>query len=391
MTAARTPTDFFLIDELLTEEERAVRERVRSFCDAEVLPIINDYWQREEWPAELVPKLATLDIAGTSIEGYECPGMGAVAGGLVTQELARADGSVSTLFGVHSGLAMAAIALLGSVEQKERWLPGMARMKKLGAFALTEPGHGSDVVALETRAQETEDGWVLNGAKRWIGNGSIADIVVVWARDDAGQVGGFVVETPADGYEARVIRGKSSNRAVWQADVVLTDVRIPAGNRLAAARTFADTGRVLAVTRQGVAWEALGHALGSYEVALDYACERDQFGRPIGGFQLVQDKLARMLADVTSMQLLCLRMSRLQGEGRMTLGMAALAKLQTATAARRVVADARAILGGNGILLEHHVARHHADMEAVYTYEGTDEMQALIVGREITGISAFTH
>jgi glutaryl-CoA dehydrogenase len=385
----RTATDFFLVDDLLTRQERAVRDRVRTFGEEEVLPIINYCWQREEWPADLVPKLAALGIAGTSIKGHGCPGMSTVAGGLVTQELARADGSVSTLFGVHSGLAMAAIALLGSAEQKERWLPAMARLEKLGAFALTEPRHGSDVVALETRAHRTRGGWILEGKKRWIGNGSVADIVVVWARDDEGEVGGFVVERPAEGYEAAVIRGKSSNRAVWQADVRLNEVRIPLENRLAAARTFADTGELLTVTRQGVAWEATGHALAAYDIALAYAQEREQFGRPIGGFQLVQDKLARMLADVTSMQLLCLRMSQLQAEGRMTLGRAALAKLQTASGARRVVAEARAILGGNGILLEHHVARHHADMEAVYTYEGTDEMQALIVGREITGHSAF--
>lgn len=271
----------------------------------------------------------------------------------------------------------------------------MARVDKLGAFALTEPDHGSDVVQLATRAERDGDGWVLHGQKRWIGNGTVADLVVVWARDDEGKVGGFVVEHPdgaehpVPGYHARAIQGKAANRAVWQAQILLDGVRVGSDARLAGSRSFADTNKVLAKSRQTVAWEALGHAIAAYEAAVSYALRREQFGRPLARFQLVQDKLSHMLSDITGMQQLCVRMSQLQADGRASLEHAALAKLHTAAAARRVCSFARDILGGNGILLDHHVARHHADIEAVYTYEGTDTIQSLIVGRAITGLSAF--
>jgi glutaryl-CoA dehydrogenase len=390
-------TDFYSTDELLTDNERATRDRVRMFVDERLIPAASDYWERAEFPRELVSPYAALRVAGGSINGYDCPGMSALAEGLVTVELARGDGSFSTFHSVHSGLAMTAIGLLGSEEQKQRWLPDLASCATLGAFALTEPDHGSDVVRLATCARRDGDYWVLDGAKRWIGLGTIADVVVVWARDDDGKVGAFVVDhrehdpnQPIPGYNASVITGKSSNRAVWQADICLDGVRIPLGNRLAESRSFADTNRVLAKSRQSIAWEGLGHAIGAYECALAYAQRREQFGRPIAAFQLVQDKLSHMLSDITGMQLTCLRMAQLQQHGSLRLEHAALAKLQTASAARRVCAMARDILGGNGILLDHHVARHHADMEAVYTYEGTDTVQSLIVGRAITGHSAFT-
>ena len=383
-------TDFYGVDDLIPAEERELRDRVRAFCDDVVVPAAAQAWEDAVLPASIRDGLRDLGIAGGSIQGYECPGMSVLGSHLVLSELARGDGSVATYHGVHTGLAMLSIGMLGSEEQKERWLPSMARMDRLGAFALTEPDHGSDVVGLGTRAHRDGDTWVLDGAKRWIGNGSVADVVVVWARDDDGHVGGFVVETEdADGFDAEVITGKASNRAVWQAEITLKGVRIPAENRLAQARTFADTGRVLTHSRQGVAWEALGHALAAYEAAVAYAGERRQFGRPIAAFQLVQDKLSHMLADITSMQLLCLRLAHLDALGRVTLAHASLAKLQTAAAARRVCALARDVLGGNGILLEYHVARHLADVEATYTYEGTDSVQSLIVGREITGLSAF--
>ena len=383
-------TDYYLVDELLTPTERALRNRVRRFCEAEVLPIINDYWERAEFPFELVPKLAALGIAGGTTRGYGCPGHSPVAMGLVGMELSRGDGSVSTFFGVHSGLAMGSIAQLGSPEQKERWLPPMARLEKIGAFALTEPDHGSDSVLLETSAVRDGDAYVLNGSKRWIGNGSIADLVIVWARDEKGGVGGFVVEKGTPGYEARVMTGKLSKRAVWQAEITLTEVRVPVANRLAKSRTFRDTGKVLTATRYGVAWEALGHSLACYEAALTYSKERVQFGKPLAEFQLVQNQLAWMLAEITAMQLICHRLSVLAAKRKLTSGMASLAKMNNARKARAIAASAREILGGNGILLDYHVARHQADMEAVFTYEGTDSIQSLIVGKEITGEQAFS-
>ncbi|GCE29524.1 acyl-CoA dehydrogenase [Dictyobacter alpinus] len=388
--ASTTNTDFYLMDELLTEEERTIRQKVRHFCDTEVIPIINDYWERAAFPFELIPKLAQLKLAGGSIKGYGCPGMSTVAAGLIGLELARGDASICTFYGVHSGLAMSSIAMLGSEEQKQRWLPAMARMEKIGAFGLTEPNHGSDAVALETRAQRDGDSYMLNGSKRWIGNASFADVVIIWARDDDGKVGGFLVEKGTPGFEPTVMKGKVAKRAVWQADITLTNVRIPAENRLAHSHSFKDTSSVLTATRSGVAWEAVGHAVAAYEIALKYAQERVQFGKTLVNFQIIQDKLAKMLANVTSMQLLSLRLGQLQEEGKMTAAMASLAKMNNARLAREVVADAREMLGGNGILLEYHIARHHADIEAVFTYEGTDTIQSLIVGREITGVQAFS-
>ena len=383
-------TDLYLLDELLTPAERRIRERVRRFVDRDVIPVIGDYWEQAQFPFELIPKMAALKIAGASIRGNGCPGMSPLAAGLVGMELARGDGSVSTFFGVHSSLAMMSISLLGSPAQKRRWLPAMARLEKIGAFALTEPDHGSDALLLETTARRDGDEYVLDGHKRWIGNGSIADLVVVWARDtESGQVAGFVVERGTPGFEATVMTGKTAKRAVWNADITLQGARIPAANRLADANTFKDTARVLNATRSGVAWEALGHAVAAYEAAMTYSKERTQFGRPLAGFQLVQNKLSRMVSEITAMQLICFRLAELAEQGKMTPGMASMAKMNNAKKARQVVSAARDILGGNGILLDYHVARHQADMEAVFTYEGTDSVQSLILGREITGEQAF--
>ena len=383
-------TDYYLIEELLTDEEREVRDKVRAFADREVIPIINDYWDKAQFPFELVPKIAELNIAGTTIKGYGCPGISHVAAGLVAVEMARGDGSLNTFFGVHSGLAMSAIEMLGSEEQKEKWLPPMARMEKLGAFGLTEAAHGSDAVRLETTARREGDEYVLDGEKRWIGNASFADVTVIWARDEEDEsVKGFLVEKGAEGFSTEIITGKMGKRAVWQPDIRLEGVRVPAENKLGNADSFKDTAKVLTATRAMVAWEAIGHAVASYEAAVTYAKERVQFGKPIASFQIIQNKLANMLAEITSMQLLCLRLSQLQEAGKMTGGMASLAKMNNARKAKQVCSDARDIMGGNGVLLEYHVARHLSDMEIVYTYEGTDTIQSLIVGREITGIGAF--
>ena len=278
-------SDYYLLDEQLTDDERAIRDRVRAFGEQEVLPVINDYWEHAEFPFELVPKLAELGVAGTAIDGYGCPGMPRLAAGIVARELAHADGSLNTFFGVHSGLAMGSIALLGSEAQKARWLPPMARLELIGAFGLTEPHHGSDSVSLETEARRHGDSYVINGAKRWIGNASFADLIIVWARDEEGDVGAFVVEKGTPGFDAStLIGGKIGKRAVWQAEIALSDVRVPAENRLADARTFEDATRVLDQTRGGAAWECVGHAMAGVEAAVAYASDRSQFGQPIAGF-----------------------------------------------------------------------------------------------------------
>jgi glutaryl-CoA dehydrogenase len=383
-------TDFFRIADQLSAEERGYWRTTRDFVDDEVLPVINDYWERAEFPRPLVEKVGKLGIVGDGIEGYGCPPMSPIATGLIHMELNRGDGSIGTFVGVQAGLAMQSIAMLGSEEQKEQWLPQMAQLNKIGAFALTEPTHGSDSVALETTARRDGDTWTINGAKKWIGNGSIADVIVVWARDVADrQVKGFLVEQSTPGYVARKMEGKGSLRSVWQAEIELTDVQVDEVNRLPGANTFKDTGRVLAGTRNAVAWGALGHATAAYEIAAQYCGERTQFGKPLVSFQIVQDKLVKMLAEVCSMQLYCLRLGRLIEEGKLTDTIAAIAKMNNTRKARQVVSEARDLLGGNGILLDFHVIRHMADIEALHTYEGTETIQTLIVGRDITGVGAF--
>ena len=383
-------TDFFRIGDQLTAEERDYWRRTRDFVDDEVVPVIGRYWERADFPWPLVTKLAELNVVGDGIDGYGCPKMSPIAAGLVHMELNRGDGSLGTFLGVQAGLAMCSIARLGSEAQKQRWLPSMARLEKIGAFALTEPAHGSDSVSLETSAHRHGDGWVLNGHKRWIGNGTIADVTVVWARDTAdGQVKGFLVEKGTPGYHARRIDGKGSLRAVWQADIDLVDVPVPESDRLPGARRFRDVAAVLAGTRNTVAWSALGHAVAAYDAARTYAGERVQFGRPLLAFQIVQERLVRMLAEICGMQLYCLRLGRLMEEGALSDTIAALAKMNNTSKARQVIMDARDLLGGNGILLDFHVMRHLADMEAIHTYEGTETIQTLIVGRDITGVGAF--
>jgi glutaryl-CoA dehydrogenase len=383
-------TDYFLLREDLSASELDYLARTRRFVEEEVLPVINDYWERAEFPLDLSRRLGELGLVGDGLEGYGCPEMSPLAAGLINMELSRGDGSLGTFLGVQAGLAMRSIHMLGSEEQKQRWLPAMARVERLGAFALTEPEHGSDSVALGTTARREGDEYVIDGAKRWIGNGTVADVVVVWARDaDDGQVQGFLVEPPTPGYEASVIERKASVRAIWNADIRLDGVRVPAANRLAGAESFKDAGRVLAATRVTCAYAALGHAVAAYDAALTYARAREQFGRPLASFQIVQEKLVRMLSEITAMQLYCLRVARLTEEERLSDTIAALAKLNNTTKAREVAAEARNLLGGNGILLDYHVMRHMADMEAIFTLEGTETIQTLIVGRDITGAGAF--
>ncbi|MGG6380354.1 acyl-CoA dehydrogenase family protein [Paenarthrobacter sp. NEAU-H11] len=385
-----------MVDDFLSEDERIIRKKVRNFVETDLLPVINDYWDRAEFPFALVPKIAALGIVGTTIEGYGCPGMSRLAAGMVAMEMARGDGSINTFIGVQSGLAMGTINTLGSEEQKQRWLPGMARLEKIGAFGLTEPDHGSDSVGLETSARRDGDHYILNGRKRWIGNASFADVVVLWARDEAdGKVKAFILEKNGDGsypagYRAEVITGKIGKRAILQPDITIENLRIPAENKLVEANSFRDVTRVLTATRGGASWESVGHGIAAYEAAVKYAKERVQFGKPIASYQLVQNKLANMLAELTAMQLICFRLAALADQGKMTGPMASLAKMHTAQKARWICQEARDILGGNGLLLENHVARHMTDMEVVHTYEGTDSIQSLLIGRDITGISAFS-
>ena len=383
-------TDYFRIRAQFTDEQWARFIDTRRFVDQEVLPVINDYWESAELPWPLMRRLPELGLVGEDIEGYGCPGMSPLALGLVHMELHRGDGSLGTFLGVQAGLAMKSIAMLGSEEQKERWLPALANLEAIGAFALTEPEHGSDSVSLETTARRDGDGWILDGRKRWIGNGSIADVVVVWARsDEDGQVKGFLVETGTDGYQATTMEGKAAARAIWQAEITLDGVQVPDESRLPGALSFKDAGRVLVDTRSTCAWAALGHAVAAYDTALTYAKQREQFGRPLCSFQIVQDRLVKMLAEVTGMQLYCMQLARLAEAGQLSDTIAGLAKLNNTRKARQVIAEARDLLGGNGLLLENHVIRHMSDIEVIHTYEGTETMQTLIVGRDITGVGAF--
>jgi glutaryl-CoA dehydrogenase len=383
--------DFYALESLLDEAGRELLARVREFMEKSVQPIINDYWIRAAFPHELVPAMARLGIAGLGYEGYECPGGGSLLSGMVAMEIARVDASMQTFLGVHSGLAMGSIYLCGSEEQKQRWLPAMARMEKIGAFGLTEPDVGSGVArGLTTTARRDGGGWVLDGQKKWIGNATFADYVIIWARDvEDGQVKGFVVEKDTPGFSAAAMQDKIALRVVQNAHISLEGVRVPEANRLQNASSFRDTAAVLRLTRAGVAWQAVGCARGAYEHALAYAGQREQFGRPIAGFQLVQDLLVRMLANVTASACLCARLSQLQQEGVAEDHHSALAKAFCTVRMRETVGYARELLGGNGILLENQVGRFVADAEAIYSYEGTREINTLIVGRAITGVGAF--
>ncbi|WP_026366125.1 acyl-CoA dehydrogenase family protein [Promicromonospora sukumoe] len=377
----------------ITEEERAQQLAVRRFVQDEVLPVIDGYWERYEVPMDLVKRMAELDFLRDGVDVPGFPKISKMAEGLSAMEMSRGDGSVTTICGVQGGLALRSIVMLGSDEQVEKYAGPMARGEVLGAFALTEPTHGSDSVGLETSAvkatRDGVEGYVINGEKKWIGFGSIGDISVVWARGEDGQVHGYIVPQDTPGYRATTIEGKLSLRAIHQAHIVLDDVFVPADSLLPKSRSFKDTGRVLFATRLGVAWGAVGQAIACYETAVAYSKQRVQFGRPLAASQMVQERLTKMLSILTQMQLLVKQMTRLDEAEQLTGPQASLAKYTCTRGAREIAAIARDLLGGNGILLENRVARHFADIEALHTYEGTESMQALIIGREITGTSAF--
>jgi glutaryl-CoA dehydrogenase len=383
--------DFYDLRTLLSDEDRALVDRVREFMEERVAPIINRCWTRAEFPFELVGPWAELGLGGLAYEGYGCPGASFLLEGLATMEIARVDSSWATFHGVHSGLAMGSVYLAGSEEQKERWLPAMARFEKIGAFGLTEPEVGSGAArGLTTTARRDGDEWVLDGGKKWIGNAPFADVTVVWARDvEDEQVKGFLVEKGTPGVSVETMKDKIALRVVQNGLISLDGARVPESHRLQEAKSFRVTADVLRMTRAGVAWQAVGCALGAYELALAYAGRREQFGRPIASFQLIQDLLVRMLGNVTASQCLLVRLSQLQDAGMLEDQHASLAKAFCTVRMRETVGWAREVLGGNGILLEESVGRFVADAEAIYSYEGTREMNTLIVGRAITGHSAF--
>ncbi|MGZ5400309.1 MAG: acyl-CoA dehydrogenase family protein [Nocardioides sp.] len=384
-------SDFLGFELLLDDQDRDLLGRVRSWMTREVEPVINDYWTRAAFPHDLLPAMARLGIAGLAYDGPGCPGRGALVDGMVSMELGRVDPSMATFMGVHGGLAMGSVNLCGSAEQRQRWLPAMARMELIGAFGLTEPEHGSDISqGLSTRASRDGDAWVLNGEKKWIGNAAFADLVIIWARDEEdGQVKGFVVEKGAEGMTFDKQEDKIALRVVQNAEIHLRDVRVPEANRLQEATSFRSTADVLRVTRMSVAWQATGCARGAFEHALRYTKARQQFGRPIAGFQMVQDLLVKMLSNVTASIAMNVRASQLQDAGMLKDEHASLCKAHATVRMREAVGWAREVLGGNGILLEHHVGRFVADAEAIYSYEGTREVNTLIVGRAITGETAF--
>jgi glutaryl-CoA dehydrogenase len=385
-------SDFYQLADTLNEEERALLKQVRTFMETKVAPIINKYWVEDSFPFELLPAIKELGIGGLGMEGYGCRGGSALLFGLAAMEMSRVDSSIATFFGVHNGLAMGSIYATGSEEQKQKWLPQMARFEKIGCFGLTEPLVGSGASGgLTTTAKREGDTWVLNGQKRWIGNSPWCDVSVIWARDVAdNQVKAFLIENKTTpGFTVEKIQNKIALKVVQNGEITMKDVRVPEANHLQAGKSFRDTARVLKMTRYLVAWEATGCQMGAFEHAVKYAQERLQFGKPIGSFQLVQDLLARMLANITACQCMVGRMAQLHAEGKLTDAHAALSKAFTTSKMRETVAWAREILGGNGVTTDYHVARYFADCEALYSYEGTYQMQNLIVGKAITGFSAF--
>lgn len=383
--------DFYELHLRLSEEDRALQLKVRAFMEREIAPIVNNYWLHDEFPYEIIPKFAELNVCGLTYEGYGCPGKSFLMEGIIAMEMGRVDASIATFFGVQSGLAMGSIYLCGSEEQKQEWLPGMQQFKTIGAFGLTEPEVGSGAAGgLTVTAQRTADGWVLNGQKKWIGNAPFADVTVVWAKDlGDGEVKGFLVRKGTPGFNVEKIKGKMALRIVQNGLITMENCVVEEKDRLQNAHSFRDTARVLQMTRAGVAWMAVGCARGAYENALDYTRKRKQFGRPIASFQLIQNHLVEMLSNLTAMQSLVFRLSELQDQGLLKDEHASLAKVFCSLRTRDIVSRAREVMGGNGILLEYNVARFVADAEAIYSYEGTKEINSLIVGRAITGFSAF--
>ena len=380
--------DFFNLDDLLTSEERIARDSVKQFVRREVLPNIEKHFATESFPKELISQMAELGMFGANLKGYGCAGMNNVAYGLIMQELEAGDSGLRSFASVQSALSMYAIYAYGSEEQKQRYLPEMAKGKMIGCFGLTEPDHGSDPGGMETRARKDSDGWILNGTKRWITNGSISDVAVVWAKVDQG-ITGFVVERGTPGFSTRDIHGKFSMRASITSELILEDVRVPKTAHLPEARGLKAPLGCLTQARYGIAWGAIGAARSCYQCALDYTKSRKQFTRPLAGYQLVQAKLVKMLTEITKAQMVCLRLAHLKDEGKMRPEHVSFAKRNNVNEALKIARDARDMLGANGIVNEYPVIRHMLNLETVNTYEGTFDVHTLILGRDITGEAAF--
>jgi len=380
--------DFYHLDEMLSPEEQMTRDAVRQFVQREFMPQVERHFANETFPIELVPRMAELGIFGANLKGYGCAGMNNIAYGLIMQELEAADSGLRSFASVQSALAMYAIYSSGSEEQKNRYIPGMAQGKIIGCFGLTEPDHGSDPGGMETRARKDGRGWVLNGTKRWITNGSIADIAIVWAKVDEG-ITGFVVEKGTRGFSTSDIHGKFSMRASITSELVFEDVHLDESNHLPNARGLRAPLSCLTQARYGIAWGAVGAARSCYQCALDYVKSRKQFSRPLAGYQMVQRKLVDMLTEITKAQLVCLRLGQLKDAGTMRPEHVSFAKRNNVNAALEIARMARDMLGANGIVNEYPVIRHMLNLETVNTYEGTYDVQTLILGRDITGESAF--
>ncbi|MBD8485077.1 acyl-CoA dehydrogenase family protein [Frigoribacterium sp. CFBP 8759] len=384
-------SDFYGYEDLLSDREKGVLADLRHYLETEVKPGVNRHWADATFPHEIVKGLAGLGLFGMPWEETRPFENSAVFRGWVALELARVDASVATFVGVQNGLAMGSIGVGGSPEQRAEWLPRMASGDLVGAFGLTEPLSGSDSAqGLRTIATRDGDDWVLNGSKRWIGNATFSDITIIWAKSaEDGQVKGFIVPTDTAGYKATKIEDKQSLRIVQNADITLEDVRVPESHRLQQADSFRSTAAVLRLTRAEVAWAAVGNSIGAYEAALAYANERVQFGKPIAKHQLIQDLLVKCIGNITASIGMVVRCSQMLDEGTQRDEHASLAKAFTTARMRETVGYAREVMGGNGIVLEYDVARFFADAEALYSYEGTREMNTLIVGRSITGQAAF--
>ena len=380
--------DFYRTDDLLNEEERLVRSTVGRFVDQRFLPIIAEHYERATFPTEIVPELARLGVFGMHLRGYGAAGMSNVMYGLACQELERGDSGLRSFVSVQGSLCMFPIHRYGSEEQKQRWLPKMAAGEVLGCFGLTEPEFGSNPAGMATRARRDGKDWILTGTKRWITNGNVADLAIVWARSEQG-IRGFLVEKGTKGFEARQIHHKLSMRASVTSELILDDCRIPAGNELPEAQGLKAPLSCLNEARYGIVWGVLGAAIACYRSALGYSMARVQFDRPIAGYQLTQEKLVNMLTEITKGQLLALQLGRLKDRGSATATQISMAKLNNVREALQIAREARTILGANGISLEYPVMRHMNNLETVLTYEGTSEIHMLAIGEEITGLSAF--